>query len=82
MKFIDEIELDDQSKRIYVFDVIDIDSTDEKEILIKARAVDHDKDKVHDYTYDVDRGTKLKVYFPSIKEGLKFGIKRKDIEIT
>ncbi len=82
MIIIDVIEQDDNDTKIYVFDVLDVDTTSKDEITFKARAVDRDKDKVHDYIYDVDRDTKLTVYFPSIKEGLKFGIKRKDIEIT
>ena len=82
MKIIDVIEQDDKETKICVFDVLDVDTTSKDEITFKARAVDHDQNKVHDYIYDIDRGTKLKVYFSSIKEGLKFGIKRKDIEIT
>lgn len=81
MKIIDEDDCDKVDSITYIFDVCDVKVTSKK-VLFRAIAYGEQNEIICDFNYTLYRKPEepeLIVFFSSIDEGIKFGIKEQDI---
>ena len=82
MRLMDEDDPDRPEPESFIFEVVEVKVSDEIVTYREVACGDNGK-VIHDFAYDLFRKPeepKITVFFSSIEEALKFGIKEKDIE--